>query len=230
MSRRQIGLASSRSCSPAFTIVELLIVMATLAILAAIIFPLLSRVRETAYRVQCAANLRQLGQAFSLYENDWHGYWPCPGGLVGNRSYWSQSGSGGLYPYIRQRGLDSVWCCPLLKEWHGKYPARSYSMNSYLRTPADVEYWACIYFLRGIQTAKIPEPSRTILLFEGIPRSGKYVDMAYSEDQVFYIYRCANWTWVRGYYGKVNHTIDPGKPWHGRVNNYRSIIATACAT
>ncbi len=220
MSRRRSGLDRRQRCVRAFTIVELLVVVAMLAILAAIIFPLLSRVRETARRAQCTANLRQLGEAFSLYANDWYGYWPSPGGLVGDRSYWSQSGPGGLYPYVRQRGLNSVWCCPLLSDWRGKYPARSYSMNSYLRTPADAEYPTCIGLLRGINICRIRETHRTILLFEGVPRSGKYVDAAYSEDQVFYIYRCANWTWVRGYYSKTRYTIEPGKPWHGRVNNY----------
>jgi prepilin-type processing-associated H-X9-DG protein len=140
--------------------------------------------------------------------------------LVGDRSYWSQSGNGGLYPYIRQRGLKSIWCCPLLREWCGKYPARSYSMNSYLRTPSDVEYYDCVSFLRGVNVARIQRPTETVLLYEGIPLSTDFQDKVYTEDQIYYIYRCANWAWARGYPPKIVHTVDPGRPWHGRFNNY----------
>lgn len=203
-----------------FTLVELLVVLAVLAMLLAILMPLFQDARQMAYRVKCANNLRQLGTAFALYARDWDGWWPCPGGLVGDRSYWSQSGTGGLWPYVRQRGLDSVWCCPLLDQWHGQYPPRSYSMNSYLRTPCDAEYFTCTYFLRGINIAAICAPQDTILLYEGIPRSSEYQDRAYTEDDVAYVYRCANWTWAKGYYKDMPHAIDAGRPWHGRVNNY----------
>lgn len=203
-----------------FSILELLLVTAVLMILAAVILPVFVRIREMCYRGRCAANLRQLAGAFTLYAEDWAGFWPSPGGLVGDRSYWSQSGDGGLYPYLKQRGLGSVWCCPLLAEWHGRYPARSYSMNSYLRRRPDQEYPDCTSQLCGIHICRIGEPDRTILLYEGIPLSGKYVDEAYSEDQIFYVYRCANWSWARGYRDKCQHAIDPHKPWHGRFNNY----------
>lgn len=208
-----------RLCGPprfrrGLSIVELVIVTAVLSILAAVIYPLFTRTRNYSYQAECAARMRQLGAAFALYASDWSGYWPSPGGLVGDRSYWSQSGSGGLHCYINQRGVNSVWCCPLMREWHGKYPARSYSMNSYLREPADAEYPTCLGFLRGINVANISEPGRTVLLFEGIPLTNGW------EDQLDYIYRCANWSRARGYTDNIVHTIAPGTPWHGRSNNY----------
>lgn len=219
-----VSFGQKRSGRFGFTIIELLLVLAVLAILVALLLPVFLRGREMSYRAKCASNLRQLGIAFGLYAGDWAGYWPCPGGLVGDRSYWSQSGSGGLNAYVRQQGLQSVWCCPLLTEWAGKYPPRSYSMNSYLRTPpgppADWEYPACTSVLKGVQIYRIAQPGETILLYEGVPRSNEYSDKAYSEDQVYYIYRCANWTWARGYYPKITYTIEPGKPWHGQRNNY----------
>ena len=211
---------SSGNSRSGFTLTELLAVLAVIAILIAILFPLFRLVKQFSYRVQCASNMRQLGHAFMLYADDWDGYWPCPGGLVGDRSYWAQSGNGGLNPYVHQRGLGSVWCCPLLQEWGGKYPARSYSMNSYLRQPADCEYPGCRCILCGVQLSKLTEARRTVLLYEGVPLSGEYQNAAYAEDQVYYIYRCANWSWARGYYDKIVHTIEPGKPWHGDKNNY----------
>lgn len=208
-------------CKLAFTIPELLIVITVLAIIAAIILALFLRTRNLSYRAQCVSNLRQLGAAFSLYTQDWYGYFPGPGGLTGDRCYWSQSDlRGGLNIYIRQQGLKSVWCCPLLAEWHGKFMPRSYSMNSYLRTPCDVEYPTCVtypYCLKcqsGINLSKIMESGKTILLFEGIPlTNGK-------EDSLDYLYRCANWTRVRGFTKTIVNTIDPEHPWHGRFNNY----------
>ena len=117
-----------------------------------------------------------------------------------------------------------MWCCPKLTEWHGQFPPRSYTMNSYLREAPngqfDIEYYDCVKFLSGIRVNRILQPQRTILLYEGIPRTREFEDKAYTEDQIAYIYRCANWTWARGYYDKYTHTIDSGRPWHVKVNNY----------
>jgi len=193
---------------------ELLVILAALAILAGILLPMLGRSRELSYRAQCASNMKQLSNAFTLYANDWSDFWPGPGGLYGNWTYWSQSSNGGLESYVKQRGLRTVWCCPLTPEWHGQFPPRSYSMNSYLRTPSDNEYPGCLSFLCGINWCKIPSPSRTILLFEGMPLTDG------QRERLDYLYRCANWTKVRGFQDNVAFTIEPGKPWHGKMNNY----------
>ena len=199
-----------------FTLIELLLAIAILAILLAIILPLFSRSRMLSYRLQCAGNMKQLGTAFGLYSNDWGGYWPCPGGLNGNWTYWSQSGKGGLESYVNQRGTTSVWCCPLLGAWRSRYPARSYSMNSYLRTPCDAEYPGCTAILRGIDTGRIPEPQRTVLVYEGLAfNTPGWEGIPYYN----YIYRCANWAWARGYPTKVVYALNPG-PCHGKFNNY----------
>ena len=63
----------------AFTLVELLVVVAIVAILVGLLLPLLGRARENARRVKCAANLRQLITAIQMYAHDHRGYFPGSG-------------------------------------------------------------------------------------------------------------------------------------------------------
>lgn len=73
---------------PAFSLVELLVVLGIISVLIAILLPTLNRVRDHANRAKCAANLRSIGQAMTMYTQQ-YGYYPACWALVGPGEYYA---------------------------------------------------------------------------------------------------------------------------------------------
>lgn len=64
----------TRNVRVAFTLIELLVVVGIIAVLIAIILPVLGKAREQANRIKCAANLRTMGQAMTMYTQQYRYY------------------------------------------------------------------------------------------------------------------------------------------------------------
>jgi prepilin-type N-terminal cleavage/methylation domain-containing protein/prepilin-type processing-associated H-X9-DG protein len=68
-----------------FSLIELLIVIAIIAILAALLFPVLDQAKQRAWTAQCISNLRQIGMGMKMFADDNGGFYP----ESGNDIYWN---------------------------------------------------------------------------------------------------------------------------------------------
>lgn len=83
-----------------FTLVELLVVIGIIAVLISILLPSLSKARMVAERVACSSNLRQFGQMWHLYANDYNGSLPYSSNAALIQDTWMVA----LSPYF---GIDA---------------------------------------------------------------------------------------------------------------------------
>ena len=126
-----------------FTLVELLVVIAIIEVLAAILFPVLSRAREKARQAHCGSNLHQMGAAFGMYSTDYDETYPL---LVYGQQWvhWNVL----LQPYVRS---ERLFICP----------------SHAGRQPGDQQWSYGLHLcLGGEALGKVGDPAGTILVGE----------------------------------------------------------------
>jgi len=161
---------SSRRLSfhpPAFTLVELLVVIGIIGLLIALLVPALNKARDAAKTLQCATQLRQIGQAIYNYANANRGLTPAwsvihyypdtpPPEDPNQPDY---SGPGWivlLEPYIAQKPDGKIWNCP-------NFPDATARVNYFMEAR-----WMAIQSprLRSIQISKPKLSTQFILVGE----------------------------------------------------------------
>ena len=89
-----------------FTLTELLVVIAIIAILAALLLPVLARAKGQAQSMSCKNHLHQIGLSMQMYTSDYHIYPPSAGGTP------SQTWADRLAPYNPIQWTNVAWQCP----------------------------------------------------------------------------------------------------------------------
>lgn len=94
----------------AFTLIELLTVIAIIAVLTAILFPVFAQVRNQGRKTACQSNLKQIVQAVQMYKDDWRVFPDALYGIQYGAASQTNVFATRLFPdYVKDQG---VFTCP----------------------------------------------------------------------------------------------------------------------
>jgi prepilin-type N-terminal cleavage/methylation domain-containing protein len=110
-----------KDAGPGFTLVELLVVVAIIALLLGILLPALGKAREMAQSVKCLTQVKQLAQAGFMYAEDNEGHW-CNHIFWGRGSDFLESENAeNLLPYLglkrdnaEDNSKETIFTCPTM--------------------------------------------------------------------------------------------------------------------
>lgn len=164
----------------AFTLIELLTVIAIIGILAAILIPTVSKVRQSAKNARCVSSLREWGRAIMFCANDNKGSYTL---LGRNGRWWYDAGTSPYTQYFQQTGQTAtrdVRACPLAPP-----------LPNATDIPK-VDYFICRGSINGsvdtfAPTDKIPlhmarYPSQLLVMLDGV-ENGQDASFYVSSDQ-----------------------------------------------
>ena len=147
-----------------FTLIELLVVIAIIAILAAILFPVFARAREKARQTSCLSNVKEIGLALHMYNQDYDEKLPLSGGYraftelsdpIGYK-YWFMA----TEPYIKN---SQIFSCP---SYANTLCYSGGTSGSHPDFPDGVNYGYNTY-ANGLKIANIKHPACLLLVADG---------------------------------------------------------------
>ncbi|HEY0456943.1 MAG TPA: H-X9-DG-CTERM domain-containing protein [Verrucomicrobiae bacterium] len=176
-----------RHLGPAFTLIEVLVVIAVIAILAALLLPALIAAKEKARTTGCANNIRQLALGLAIYTDENIDLLVNNHGLqetlrskqtwANNVEDWLTSDGNTnvttltdakLGPYVG--GSAGVFKCPSDKSMADNGPRiRSYSMNSMVGNPGEQLDKFNPQFMQFFNLSDIPNPANIYVFLDEHP-------------------------------------------------------------
>jgi len=178
-----------------FTLIELLVVIAIIGILAAMVFPVFARARESARKAVCLSNVKNIALAINMYVMDWNGFFPLGNGDRTAADYFNDIGNA--------TGRDDrVWPEVCNHQRHA---------NPYLREPAIVDE-----YIRNRDVWHCPSALVETLVANIVPsgRDGYWLnswrDVNWKGDWTFP--QACNIAWPPGWGGDVTDAFAQGVP------------------
>lgn len=165
----------TRKAAGAFSLIELLTVVAVIAILAALLLGGVQSARRHAQATRCMGNLRQIAAAWTLYLNDSKGWFPSLPSDFFWASYCYGGGNGSataprypadrraLYPYL---DTPESFVCPVDLGSFGEGPSHIVTGNSYPWNRVLPKAGNFRDALNGRNLETVGRPAKTVLVVE----------------------------------------------------------------
>jgi prepilin-type N-terminal cleavage/methylation domain-containing protein/prepilin-type processing-associated H-X9-DG protein len=115
-----------------FTLIELLVVIAIIGILAALLFPVFARARESARKTQCLSNVKNIAMAINMYLTDYDRFMPIGWDDPTARAFFLAYGT-------NVNGKDAAACATCVREAN-PYARQEVVLDEYIKNR---QVWTC---------------------------------------------------------------------------------------